>query len=163
MAVSEIVKHDIDGSLTFQDGTGTPLTLVVLFSHGDLKIGPLMQGQVDIRKFTARGRRTCVRAGARVDPQISFTAQLTDVADGTDRTIIDWVLKTGASSGNLSTSPTGWAFTTNLLWTIEGTDLGDAADHTVLAKRCRVQLEIAEGEPTILSISGEVLGDVDRT
>lgn len=163
MAVSQIVKHDIDGSITLLDGAGTPVALTVLFSHGDLKIGPLTEGQTDVRKFTARGRRTTVRSGARLDPQISFSAQLTDVSDGTDRTILDFVRFQGASAANSSTSPTGWAKTIDIRLTIEGTDVGDATDHTILAARCRVQAEIAEGEPTVLNISGEVLGDVTTT
>lgn len=165
MAVSTVIKHWRDGSLTLADGTGAPVTLTVPFSVGDFKLSGISAGYREIAKYKVRGTLQTVRLGEDVQPTGSFSAYLADYSDATAGTVLDFVLKQNFYSANISTysTATGAPYTVDLTWTIEGTDLGDGADHTVVCTDCRVTAELSEGEPNSISISFECLGTVTFT
>ena len=134
MALSTVTKHFTDGSITLKDGTGTPLTLTVALSVGDLTISGLETDTLGraVNAYETRGVLRSLRRGARVYPTVSFSAHLADVTDATDKTLFDFILKRGASASNVSTTAgTGDVYTLDVVFTIEGTDLGDAADHVI--------------------------------
>ena len=51
----------------------------------------------------------------------------------------------------------------NIALTIEGTDLGDTADHTITMDDCEVTMAVAEGDPNTISLSWTVYGTVTMT
>jgi hypothetical protein len=54
-----------------------------------------------------------------------------------------------------------WAL--DVLWTIEGTDAGDASDHTVSLSDCHLKIDAKEGDPNSFSITGTVYGAIVLT
>lgn len=166
MAASTIVKHLFDGQLTIKDGTGTPVTFVVPFTNGDMVINDVREPgkQRETVRYEARGETTSVRLGKRLYPTGTFTAQVADYSDGTDETLLDFLRRTGSFSANVSTTgANAEVYEVDLIWDIEGTDLGDAADHQIECEDCDCIITIQEGEPNTLAISFTVDGDVNAT
>lgn len=164
MAASEVIKHLYDGSLKLKDGTGTPVELVVPFSVGDLKADNLKQTQRNTAKYETRGVLRSVRHTSRVYPSGSFTAYIADYSDATSQTVIDFLKKQGAYSANVSTlGATAEVYTLDVVLTVEGTDLGDAADHTMTMEDCECTFSLVEGEPNAITVNFEVLGAVSFT
>jgi hypothetical protein len=165
MAASTIVKHLYDGVITLKDGTGTPVTLVVPFTVGDLSLTGVQETQRDVTAYQARGVKTSVRHTTRNFVTGSFSFQVADYSDGTDQTAIDFMLKQGSYSGNVSTESTGGAevYTIDLDLDVEGTDLGDSADHAIGLTDIHCVLNPSEGEPNTVSVDFTVYGDVTFT
>jgi len=164
MAASTIVKTNADGTISIKDGTGTPVVFTSAFSQGDLTVDGITQAQRVVTPYEARGVFKGARLGARAYPSGSFTCMLTDVSDGTDTTLIDFVLQQNAYSGNISTGATsGDAYLVTITLTIEGTDHGDAGDHTIEMANCHCTLAVAEGEPNTVSVAFTVYGSVTMT
>ena len=72
MAASTIIKNLNDGTITLSDGTGSPVTLVVPFSVGDLTISDLKQKQNETARYETRGiggDQRAVRRGQDLDLQ----------------------------------------------------------------------------------------------
>ena len=113
MALSTVVKHFTDGSITLKDGTGTPVTLAVALSVGDLTISGMETDTLGrtVNAYETRGVLRSLRRGARVYPTVSFSCQLADITDGTDNTLFDFLLKRGSYASNVSTTATtgDWA------------------------------------------------------
>jgi hypothetical protein len=159
MPASTVIKHWKDGKLTLKDGT-TPaaVALVVPLSMGDLKVQGLSADMTDDREYRVRGQTETVRKGESVHPSGSFSAALADLSDVTSTTVYDYIRKTGSYSANKSTmsgstSPSGDIFTYDIEWAIEGTDLGDSTDHTLTMTKCKITMDISEGEPNTFSFS----------
>ena len=160
MAASTVIKHLYDGTITLEDGTGSPVTLVVPFTTGDLNVDGLQQSLRGIQAYQTRGSLHSVRLAAREFPTVSFSAQLADVSDGTDGTLIDYCLKQGSYASNVSTLTGSDVYAIKMTLSIEGTDLGDSADHTIQMDDVHVTLAVAEGEPDTVTISGTVYGTI---
>ena len=64
MAASAVIKHFTDGSITLKDGTGTPVTLTVPFSAGDLSLSGLAQDALGLQQ------RDYPRAATRGDAAV---------------------------------------------------------------------------------------------
>ena len=164
MAASTIIKHFTDGTITLKDGTGTPVTLVVPFSTGDFSLGGLTQALRATNVYQARGVLTGLRLGAKAFPTGSFSCQIADYSDASDRTVLDFLRKSNSYSANLSTSETlGDVYTVDVVLTVEGTNLDDAADHVITLEDCDCSLDLSEGEPNSLSVSFTVYGAVSMT
>ena len=162
MAVSTIVKNFAAGSLILKDGAGTPASLSVDFDNGDFSLSGLTKDLREVAKYERRGSLQSVAYGARTYPTGSFTAMMTQFTDSSAGTLADFLLKTGAFSSNVSTQGTGSGlpYTVQLVFTVEGTDFGDSADHTFTLDDCRVSLDFYEGDPDSFSVSFEVLGAI---
>lgn len=163
-APSSYVKTAVMGSLTVLDGTGSPVSLVVPYTRGDLSIGPLGPKLNEPVKIGARGKHLSVAYGARVYPTVSFSAWLPNIT-GTDAvapgTLMEFLAGLGAYSANISTSGTGAPMTIDLKWTIEGTNFGDTADETITANDVFCTVTITEAmEGNSVAISGEILGPI---
>lgn len=91
---------------------------------------------------------------------MSFSAMLADVSDGTAGTLIDYCLKQGSYASNVTTLTGSDVYAIKVTLTIEGTDLGDSADHTIQMDDVHVTVAVAEGEPDTVTISGTVYGSV---
>ena len=160
MAASTVIKHVTDGSITLEDGTGSPVTLVVPFTSGDLSVDGLQNSLRAVQAYQTRGTLHSVRLAAREFPSMSFSAMLADVSDGTAGTLIDYCLKQGSYASNVTTLTGSDVYALKVTLTIEGTDLGDSADHTIQMDDVHVTVAVAEGEPDTVTISGTVYGSV---
>lgn len=160
MAASTVIKHVTDGSITLEDGTGSPVTLVVPFTSGDLSVDGLQNSLRAVQAYQTRGTLHSVRLAAREFPSMSFSAMLADVSDGTAGTLIDYCLKQGSYASNVTTLTGSDVYAIKVTLTIEGTDLGDSADHTIQMDDVHVTVAVAEGEPDTVTISGTVYGSV---
>ena len=166
MAASPIIKHLTDGTITLKDGTGSPVSLVVPFSVGDLSISGMETDTLGrtVNAYETRGVLNSLRRGARVYPTVSFSTQLADVTDATEKTLLDMVLKRASYAGNTSTTAaTGDVYTLDVVFTLEGTNVGDAADHVITLEDVHVPAAVAEGEPNTVTLSGTIYGTVVLT
>lgn len=163
MAASTVIKHFTDGSIQLKDGTGTPVTFDLPFTQGDMSISGLSQQLRAVNAYESRGKLHSLRHGARTYPTCSINLMLADYSDGTDETAVDFITKAGAFSGNLSGHGANADVYTiaEIVLTIEGTDHGDAADHTITLKDVYATFDLSEGEPNTMAISGTIYGPVD--
>lgn len=161
MAASTVIKHFTDGTLTLSDGTATPVSLVIPFDTGDLSYSGQQQTQQDVVAYQTRGSLHSVRHAARNFVTGSFSFMVADFSDATDQTAIDFLLKLGSYSANTTTltnSPEVYAV--DLLWTVEGTDHGDASDHSCTMTDIVCTLDMAEGEPDTVTVSFTCYGSI---
>lgn len=164
MAQSTVIKNFRDGSLLFADNTGTPLTLAIQYEAGDFSIDNLNEGLVETTAYLDRGEFATLRKTNRVFPSFSFTAHMTDISDATDKLLYDLARKTGAWASAVSTlGANADAMTYKLTFTVEGTNFGDSADHTMVLNDCRITLSFSEGDPNSFSVSGIVYGAITAT
>ena len=163
MAASVIIKHLHDGSLTVKDGTGTPVSLTVPFSVGDFTLTGVQEQQNAVIAYETRGDLHVVRHTTRTYPTGSFSVMLADYSDATNQTLRDFLLRQNAYSANIGTLTPDEVYAVDLVWTVEGTDLGDPADHVATMTDCVCTLDFAEGEPNTLSVSFTMYGTYTQT
>jgi hypothetical protein len=164
MAQSTVIKNFRDGTLTFTDNTGTPLSMPIVYEAGDFSIDNLNEGLVETTAYLDRGEFATLRKTNRVFPSFSFTAHMTDLSDATDKLLYDLARKTGAWAGAVSTlGAAADAMTYKLTWACEGTNFGDTTDHTLVLNDCRVTVSLSEGDPNSFSVSGIVYGAITAT
>lgn len=164
MAISSVVKNFRDGTIVLSDGTGTPLTVTIQFENGDLSISGTNQGNYEHTKYLDRGELGSIRKTTRMFPTGSFTCQMTDLSDATDRLIWDMVNKTGAFASAVSTlGANADLYTLKIVLTVEGTNFGDSTDHVLNLNDCRCSIDFAEGDPSNFTINFEVLGTITAT
>ena len=162
MAASTIVKNLTDGQLTLKDGTGSPVTLVVGFDMGDFTVSGLAQSLHEVAAYESRGTFKSARRTTRRYPSGSFSLMLTDITDGTDQTVIDFLLKQGSYAANVSTLA-GDVYCVDLQLDVEGTDLGDSADHQIALSKCHCVVDVAEGDPDTITVNYTCYGSVTMT
>ena len=163
MAVSTVVKNHRDGTQTIEDGAA--LSLAVPFDLGDIALSGLMEGQKEVAKYLSRGDLASVRYTNQTFPTISWSCLMTDVSDAASY-VTDACLRRGAWAAATSTysSATGAVYTVKLTWAIEGTELGDGADHSIVLDDVRItSVDATEGDPNSYKFSGEVLGSITLT
>lgn len=161
MAISSVVKNFRDGTLTFEDGTGSPITLVVQYEEGNFSLSGLQEGLTEINTYLDRGVLGSVRKTNASFPTFSFNAYLTDISDGSDTTLPDLVMKTGAYASAVSTlGANADVMTYKLTWVVEGTNFGDSADHIVILNNAHIMIDMSEGDPDTFSVSGTVFGTI---
>ena len=164
MAISSVAKNFRDGQLAIEDGAGSPLTVTVQYEDGNFSASGFTEGLKDIAKYEDRGAFYSARHTKRVYPSGSFAAHLTDIADGTEKTLFDLANKTGAWAAATSTlGANAEVMTYKITWTVEGTDHGDTGDHTLVLDDCRLSCDISEGDPSTITISFECMGAVTAT
>lgn len=163
MAASTVIKHLHDGTLTIKDGTGTPVSLAIPFSVGDFTLSGVQQQQNNVVAYETRGDLHSVRHSTRTYPTGSFSVMLADYSDATERTVLDFLRKSGSYSGNISTLTPTEVYAVDLVWTVEGTDLGDPSDHVATMTDCVCTLDLAEGEPNTLTVNFTMYGSYTQT
>ena len=164
MAQSTVIKNFRDGTLVFADNTGSPLTLPIVYEAGDFSIDNLNEGLVETTAYLDRGEFATLRKTNRVFPSFSFTAHMTDLSDSTDKLLYDLARKTGAFASAVSTlGANADAMTYKLTFTVEGTNFGDSADHTLIMNDCRITISLSEGDPNSFSVAGIVYGTITAT
>lgn len=158
MAESTIVKNFRDGLITYGDGTRT---YNVAYEEGNLQITPPRYNDSVVydRGEIAGARKTTLEPGS-----FTFTMHMRSLSEGTANTLIDILEDSGGSTAWTTTGGTGYEPRTyTITWTVEGTDLGDTADTTIVATKCRSFWSVAEGDPNTITIEGAIWGTVTRT
>lgn len=163
-AESAFIKLSTSGAIQLRDGTGTPVTLTLSYDKGDGSLGPLADKLNESVKIERRGRFVSHGYGARIYPQVSFSAwcgNLVGSSASAPGTPTEFAAKLGAYSANTGTLGAGRPYTIDIRWTVEGTDPGDTADETITAEDVRCQITWNEAmDGNSIAISGEVLGNV---
>lgn len=164
MSVSTVVKTAAQGVISLADGTGTPVTLTVPYTRGDLTAGPLPPKLNELVKIEARGKKVGLAYGNRVWPTVSFSAWLPNVASSSASapgSLAEFLAALNAYSGNVSTSGAGRPVTVNITLTVEGTSLTDSADETWVFKDVHCSITPTEAmDGNTLAIQGEICGDI---
>jgi hypothetical protein len=136
----------------------------IVYEAGDFSIDNLNEGLVETTAYLDRGEFATLRKTNRVFPSFSFTAHMTDLSDATDKLLYDLARKTGAWAAAVSTlGANADAMTYKLTFTVEGTNFGDSADHTMVLNDCRITLSFSEGDPNSFSVAGIVYGAITAT
>jgi hypothetical protein len=163
-APSSYTKTAAMGAISLADGTGTPVTLAVPYTRGDLTVGPLGARLNEVVKIEARGDFISAAYGNRIYPQLSFSAWLPNVVGSSTSapgTLAEFVAGLGAYSANVSTLGSGHPMAVKITLTIEGTSFGDTADETIACDDCICSVSITEGmEGNTISVTAEVLGTI---
>jgi hypothetical protein len=162
-ALSNVVKHWRDGSITLLDGTGTPLSLTARFSTGDFSISGLKAKLRDTTAYQARGTVTSIRHGNRNFPSISFTCQIAEFSETGTGTIMDFITAKSGSPFASRVSTRGSSaevFTCDVKITVEGSDHGDTSDGTFTAEDVELSFDFSEGEPNTITLNGTVYGAI---
>ena len=154
MAISTIVKTKRDGTLQFADNADAN-TFTVAYEAGDLNI--TIPG-IGVNNYLDRGSITGTPSVRFTDDQPmtgSFTAYLRDFSDAAYATLVELMTNTGqvGSTWVSTLGANAEVKTFTLTWTVEGTDHGDAADHTLVASHCYITGSIAEGDPDTITIN----------
>lgn len=166
MAYSTVPKMRRDGKITLKDGAGSPETLEVAYEEGNFTFTPTKAAQVIIRDIHAI---TNVRRGDE-EPAASgsfsiFLREFTDSAQA--GSVLDFVNKTGHYASNISTGASGTPqieeYCIDIEYTVEGTDLGDDADHTATITKCICDVVYTEGDPSTLAINFVSFGSLSYT
>ena len=165
MALSSVVKNFRNGTIVLKDATGgTPLDVTVQYEAGNLSISGLKKRLNETVTYLDRGELGSVRHTNRTFPTISFTAHMTEFSDATNENLLDIIMRTGAFASAVSTlGPSADVYTLTMTLTVEGTDLGDATDHTCIATDVEWSIDFAEGDPNTFTINGTCYGTVTFT
>jgi len=165
MAVSSVVKNFRDGTILIEDGTTpTPLSVTVQYEAGDFSVSGLNQGNTEATTYLDRGELGSVRKTSRTFPTFSFSAHMTDLSDATDKQLWDAVNKTGAFSSAISTGGSASdVYMLKVTLTVEGTNFGDATDHTIVMNNCHLAIDFAEGDPNSFTVNGTIYGTITAT
>jgi hypothetical protein len=152
MAISTIIKTKRDGTIVIDDGTRT---LEIAYEQGDLNLsipGPSITLNLDRGQI---GATPSIRYADDAPITGTFTANLRDLTDAAYSTL-EGIL---TNSGYFDTTwvstlgATAEIKTVTITWTIEGTDHGDATDHTITLAYCVLTGSLSEGDPGKVSVS----------
>ena len=150
-----IVGSFVDGVVTATDDAATPNTATLALSQGDFSLDGLKPDGREATVIQSRGHVVGVRKGARALPTMKVNAYL-DVPLDAFRLLVN-----GLTAGFVSTSEAiGDVPTTDITFTFTlGTDTKE-----IKCEDAHVtELSYAEGDPSSVSMTLEVLGPVSMT
>jgi len=164
MAYSTVPKCRRDGVIQLRDSGGVN-TLDVAYEDGNLTFSVEPKEAQNI--FRDRGVITTVRKGDAAEITGSFTIHMREFTNASAGSVLDFVNKTGAYSGNTSTGSTGTPFVEfyciDILYTVEGTDFSDDKDHTATISKAVVNASFTEGDPNALTFEFAAYGGIALT
>lgn len=150
---SEVVKNLCDGTVTLRDGG--VLVLVVPYDAGKLSIKKLNKGTQEESTYYARDKIVGRRRNKQSIPTISFQALFADLR------LANAIRRMGDWAAAVSTLPAGVdadCMTLDIEIVIAGAVHGDANDYSIRAAKAALVIDdITEGDPSMISISGELL------
>lgn len=157
MAESTVVAVPRDGTITITNGDAT--AYVVSYENGDMSMNLDKAERIVIYD---RASIVGLRSGNDPVPTISFSVHLREFTNATSDTLLDFVYKTGNSSGATSTGGTGFE---QFLVTVEfqANMSGLSGSNTkVTFEKVLLTAAVSEGNPDTISMSGEVYGPITR-
>lgn len=146
-----------DGTITLSDGTGSPISMDVQYEDGDFQWSAMAEGYYETEIFFDRGVPYSARKTKIQDLTWSFSAHATDFTDGTEKTIMDAVLKRGAWAAGVSklgANADVWAL--QVKFTAERSNYGGTDNYVQIAKN-RLQCGFSEGVPGKFAVEGRVI------
>jgi hypothetical protein len=167
MAYSTVPKTKRDGKIELIDGT-TPTATVLEVAYEDGNFTFSDPQQFSELVVMDRGNFSAIRKQDEQAKTGSFSFHFRQFTDGSEAgSIRDFINKSGNYTGNLSTGTSGTPFvehyTIDILYTAEGTDFGDDADHTVKLSKCVCSLDFSEGDPSSFTLNFTCYGGVTVT
>jgi hypothetical protein len=168
VAHSTTVKNFRDGTLTVNDGAGSPASHTISYEAGDFSISGLTSEtgskQYETATYLDRGDLASIRNTNQTFVSGSFTMHMVDFSDASYSTAMDLMLKRGSHASAVSTlGANAEVYAVKLTLTIEGTDHGDGTDHTIILDDCVCAVDVAEGDPGSISVSFTCYGVVEVT
>ncbi len=158
-SVADVPVLPADGTLTMGDGTGTPVTMVIPYDNGNVKVEDFEVDDMEVQAFESRGGTIyAIRdVKKKTSTKITFTADLVGSTDSAKANILDFIRFTNKYSGNVTTLPStaGKAKLISFKWGFERSNFGATADGSFTYKYCRAKASIEEGVPSKISISIE--------
>lgn len=162
MAESTQTKTRFGGTIVLTPGSGSAYTVAV--EEGNLQMSGLTAGQREALLVEDRGLFQTLVEGKQVYVNFSFTARLRDLVDAADTTLVGVCLRRGVYAAATSTLGANRPYCVDLLWTMDGTSVGDAANHTVTLEDCRISdVQFAEGDLNDVTITGTAYGTISMT
>lgn len=162
MAESTQPKSRFLGTILLTPGSGTAYTACC--EQGNLKISGLVPDNHEAILVEDRGEFSTLIQGKQQYPKATFSAYLRDLVDAADVTLVGVCLKRGAYAAATSTLGANRPWTITMLWTIDGTSQGDAANHTCQLEKFRVEdVSFDEDDINLVTISGTVYGTITMT
>lgn len=165
MALSTIPKVRRDGTIQLIDGTPTHINIE--YEEGNFTFDNIALAREDQTVIRDRGVITTVRKGDSQPLTGSFNAYFRQFTSGTAGAVLDFISKTGAYSGNVSTGSGGSVYVEfyaiDIKYTSAGLSLGDDADSTVTLEKAVCTASFTEGDPSSFTINFTVYGDVTYT
>tara|TARA_R100000426_G_scaffold48458_1_gene35888 strand:- start:852 stop:1346 length:495 start_codon:yes stop_codon:yes gene_type:complete len=159
MAYSTIPKVRKDGIITLQDSGGTN-TLEISYEEGNFTFDVAKDDQTVIRD---RNAIVTIRKGDEQPITGSFSAYMRQFTDPSETgSILDFINKTGAYSGNVSTGsgvPFVEHYCIDIVYKVEATSL-ESLDHSATLSKAVCTVSFAEGDPSSFSISFTAYGGV---
>jgi hypothetical protein len=165
VAYSSVVKVRRDGLISICDnaGFGGANTLDLQHEPGDFA---MTAGQETRNNFLDRGRLvSSVRYGDDQALTGSFSHYFRDATDAGVATMFDILNQSGYVGANWTSTlgASAEVFALDLRLSIEGSDHGDGADHTITIQDCSFDYSMTEGDPTTVSTSWQSHTDVRPT
>lgn len=162
MAESTQPKSYLNGTITMTAGSLAAYTVSV--EQGNLSMSGLTAAQKEKIVVEDRGVFSTLIHGKQKYVNVSFTAYLRDLVDATDTTLVGIALQKGAYAAAVSSLGANRPYTTDFLWTMDGTSLGDAANHTVTLEDVSWDdVNFAEGDINTVTMTGIAYGTVTMT
>lgn len=159
MAVPDLPITARDGTLVFEDGTGTPISYTLDWEEGNLSFDDLSYKQRERIVLFDRDDVAAVRLGRRKIVPFKFTCYPKAMSDGSVKLLNDLVHKTGAFASAVSTKGANEeAMLYKLTFTMERSNFGGSADSTVTANYVAMNFNMSEepGGFTKFEVSGEI-------
>jgi hypothetical protein len=150
MAESTIVKTKRDGTITIKDQSGAN-SLIMAYEEGNFTLnipGPAVQLFLDRGEI---GSTPSIRFGDEAPMSGSFSGYLRDVYDATYATLFGILTDQPPAGWTPTMGATSEVKTWQVVYTIEGTNHGDSADHTITMNHCRLTGSLTEGYPINLA------------
>ena len=162
MSESSQPKNWTMGTLTITAGALAAYTVAV--EQGNLALSGLTAAQREAILVEDRGVFSTLITGKQKYVGVSFTAYLRDLTDATDVTLVGICLRLGAHVAATSTLGANRPYTTDFLWTMDGTSQGDSANHTVTLEDVRwEEVTFAEGDINTVTMTGVSYGAMTMT
>ncbi len=153
MAYSTIPKTKRDGKIELKDASA--VVLEVAYEDGNFTFSQPQQFSELVTMD--RGAFSAIRKQDEQSITGSFGFHFRQFTSSVAGSIRDFINQSGAYSGNTSTGTSGVPFVehycVDIVYTAEGTDLGDDNDHTVTLSKCVCTLDFSEGDPSAFTLN----------
>jgi len=172
MATGSVIKHRYDCSVTIADGAALSQSFGMF--NGSVSISNMNRKLRNVVAYKTRDGKATVRHSDRNEITFSLTFHLAnysgtvDAEGNTEVSPWDVFNRAGAWAAATSTIPVsfggGDVFGVDITIDLEGTDIGEAADHTLTFTRCVGLATAAIEEPGTWTVEvtcyGDVTGDI---
>ena len=160
-APGSFISNFTNGTITFKDGTGTPLTLTLSLDEGNFSVSGLADRLREVAAYETRGALRGLSLTTRTYPSISFSSLISEWTDATTGTLMDLILGT---TGSAFAARIGTLGATHPVVTLDCTfafTSFDGTSHDLTFHDVYVTADASEGDPNTLSFSGTVYGEID--